>query len=87
VRQFADPQLNPYLETCAMAELLLATIRTVAEQRADLLYALKSAAAWMSQGQHFPEMLDNNGQATMELMLAAIALADVPVADLTQEAA
>lgn len=70
-----------------MAELLLATIRTVKDQHDDLLYALKAAAAELTDGQHFTEMRDVGGRdALVALVLSAIALADRPFDDLEQAA-
>ena len=70
-----------------MAEMLLATIRTVKEQHDDLLYALKAVAAELSRGQHFPEMYDRGGQdALLTLVLSAIAIADQPFGELKEAA-
>jgi hypothetical protein len=77
-----------FTEELAMAELLLATIKTVANQRDDLVYALKAAAAELSDGRHFPDMHDVGGRGPLlALVLSAIAVAEHPLPELDQEAA
>jgi hypothetical protein len=59
-----------------MAEVLC-MIRDLVEKKNALVYAAKCAAATLSSGQHFPEMLDESDrEALLACLLGAIALGE-----------